>query len=81
MYFYHPSNVDSSALQQSSVITSKSFYKKVVNKLTYLSRLMSIGFRVLYMDCDIILFKESLGLFLISIRKRILMLLLRRMIR
>ena len=58
MYFYHPSNVDSSALQQSSVITSKSFYKKVVNKLTYLSRLMSIGFRVLYMDCDIILFKD-----------------------
>ncbi|KNB42809.1 hypothetical protein JH06_3712 [Blastocystis sp. subtype 4] len=58
VYFYHPSNVDSSALQQSSVITSKSFYKKVVNKLTYLSRLMSIGFRVLYMDCDIILFKD-----------------------
>lgn len=55
---YRVTNVDTSSLQKDAVITSKTFHKKVVNKLGYLSNLMRTGLVVLYMDCDILLFRD-----------------------
>ena len=51
-------NVDSTSLHRDAIITSNTFHKKVVNKLGYLRQLMQLGFVVLYMDCDLLLFRD-----------------------
>jgi singapore isolate B (sub-type 7) whole genome shotgun sequence assembly, scaffold_4 len=51
-------NIDAAKLRTDAIITSKTFHQKVVGKLKYIQKLVATGYRVLYMDCDIILFKN-----------------------
>ena len=44
--------------QRGSLIMTKEFQKKVVNKLDFINTLLSYGYRVLFMDCDLILFRD-----------------------
>lgn len=57
-FLFKANDVEVSSLHQSSIITSIEFQKKVVNKLQYIEKLLKFQFRVLYMDCDIILFQN-----------------------
>ena len=57
-FFYRDSQLEEDVLKQSALITSKEFQKKVTNKLQLISLLLGYQMRILYMDCDIILFKN-----------------------
>lgn len=45
-------------MSKGSIIMSKDFHKKVVNKLDFIRLVLSLGFVTLYMDCDLILFQN-----------------------
>lgn len=58
VFLYETKGVTEEDLHKDSVITSKTFQKKVVNKLQYIGKLLAWKYRVLYMDCDIILYRN-----------------------
>lgn len=58
VYLEKLTDIDAEKLRTDAIITSKTFHQKVVGKLRYIQKLVATGYRILYMDCDIILFKD-----------------------
>lgn len=58
VYYYKPTGVNDEMMSKGSIIMSKDFQKKVVNKLEFIRLILSFGFVTLYMDCDLILFQN-----------------------
>ena len=58
MLYDQATGISEQAAKEGSIITSSTFQRKVLNKMMVIRSIQSMGFTLLYMDCDIILFRD-----------------------
>ena len=58
MLFEQATGVSESEAKEGSLIMSSTFQHKVLNKMKVIKSIQGMGFNLLYMDCDIILFRD-----------------------